>query len=326
MPDDLDDLLLRNRAAAKSLGWTPGDFDCGFFDPTLIRAIRDFQGQRLLPQTGVADARTIRALAGYRDGLIDKAERQQREDNLQGLGSVTRYAPDDPWVVRSAPFTGRILVLRDWSPSGAVVAQVDALAVPLAALPADSVAPRRRLVRATLTPGDLSDGDWLGRALADAVPDGVIVQVVPKAMRAIGADPDVLTRWADAVRVHTDVPLAVSADLIPSALDDPEKRAMAVFGRCFDAAMPPVPGERAGQPIEHAAGSAVANWSIFGQIRPNFMVPLYVVHDRTTANEVHRYRAWLQSRGFRGYAYVGPADHLPAFLDPLPAKIVRVDL
>jgi hypothetical protein len=343
--DDLLTLLRANHASAKRLGWQPADFGASAWDSDLLRAVQDFQAQRLLPTTGVVDDRTMRALQGYREGLLDKAERQPREDSLRGLGSVTRYDPADTRVVRSRPFTGTVLLALDGQPVDAqVAAQVDAIGVPLAALCRTVVASHQRLLAVydlwTVPggPGPLDDcadaqatahacGTILARLLADHHPQvaGLVVVIGLQAWARIVADATLAAAFMVGLRAVTDLPAAVCLGLRHRGAPLAAKRAWSVLGPLFDAAMPPVPGVYAGEPIEHACGTMVATWAAYGKVRPNWQVPVYVPHAGTTDNEVHRYRDWLLSRGFRGRAWAGDMAQVAAFLGDLPATIVRVD-
>jgi hypothetical protein len=332
------DLIRRNRVSARTWDWTPDDFGAADFDGYLIENVRLFQRDRFLPESGHVDRRTVEALHAYRQGIRDGLPNVKRDRNLRELGSVSRYDPDDPRVVRSAPFAGRTLYLVHPSPLaevGKFLDRWDALAMfgqYLGLPPLDSNL--RELRRLCLFPADLSQPFKSGREAqhraTDCEPDGLIVLVHRNQNHLIEqhqGDPlvDFLESMGD-----PGCPVAIMADLSwPGRRNRVTCRAWNVC-EAFDATLPMFPGAMVGNPTEYAIGQIVAWWSIFGKIRPSFCFPVFDTSESEgdlTPNHVHRFRAWVEHRGLRGVGWHGSlsGDLWDALIKPLPSDVPRVD-
>lgn len=337
----VDHRILDNRDSAESLGWAPADFGCAAFDYALVGAIAAFQRDHFLDPTGVCDATTWRAVLGIRRGLADAAIDRDREENLRGLGSVSRYDPDDPYVTRSAAFAGRV----GWATSGdggdaargfheiADRRGADAIVLGMDHAP---LAPRGSTRVLAYLGLDLFFDPWAtGREAAARTGgiDGLVIGVSSRVWdRVVAEAGEPIVALLKSLGNRSSIPRAVVADLVgPRGGSSIEyRRAWRVLSG-FDVVMPVIPSaskDRDRTAPEYQIGQASAEWSIYGGRRPSVMFPLIdAMRAPVDPNFVHRIRAWCSGRGIRGIGYRGPdrgalAD---AFWNPLPDRIGRVD-
>lgn len=337
-----DPRIEANLLYALRLGWTPADFGALEFDAELLERVEAFQRDRFLSPTGIADQRTHEALLSYRQGLADVEPDAERRESLRQLGSVSRYAPDDPRVVRSAAFAGRIgwAIARPSSDALALARAhvrggADAVVVPAEyALTIAAAVSARVLGMLPLT----LERPWSdGRAAATAisrwvvagrgnVPAGLVV-TVPDLLGALDECSTALIDFCDALE-GVPLPRAL-AGVFPAQLASANaKRGLSGASR-FDAALPFVPGAYRASAPESACGLTSAVWSIYGRMRPSFTFPVY--HHRgepARENFVHRVRAWCRDRGMRGIGLFDPMQDeqvARAFWGELPDVIPRVD-
>ena len=92
----------RNKQHASVNGWSPEDFGVKRFDEELVEAVKAFQSERFISETGVVDWRTFKALKAYREQLEETEHQRQRERGLRSLASVEGY--DEERVARSNEF------------------------------------------------------------------------------------------------------------------------------------------------------------------------------------------------------------------------------
>lgn len=338
----MDPRVAKNLELSRRLGWTPADFGAHSYDEALIRAIEAWQHQRVLPVTGIADGGTMRVLLQYRKAWRDSAEDRRLDAQLGNLGAVHCYEPDDPRVTRSAPFMGvQLHVPEEAMPQALLrpmLPQVDVLVVPMALVGPVARLVAKRWPRQPRVVGMVAGwagaphkaGQELGRQVAELgeLLAGVVLQAGGQEWAAmVGSRGQIALEWATEIQAKAGIkpPLAVLADLWRRTMELEEKRAWRGWGVC-DVAMYPVQG-RVGWSIESVLGSLGAEWSIFGQLRPSFQVPLYAGCVHATVHEVHRYRAWLAKRGMRGYAVpcTLARELLEGFMGAVPDKPYNVE-
>lgn len=325
----MDDLLEQNRELSRVLGWVPSDWGVHRFDEALAEAIRAFQREHVLDETGLGDVRTYRALLSYRRGLVDGEPDRVRAANLVRLGTVIGYDENDPRILRSAPFAGRTVWVDHPLAAGDALfrgAEGIALTDPVWNLPSWGTGGAHRLIAWRF----LARIPWTDGRLAAARAqgaDGLVVSIDAENWAIVvegkGAP---LTAFLDALEAHGNPPRAVSVDLQAPGSSIESRRAWGICRR-FDAALPPIPGARAGAAMEEAVGLAIAEWSIFAKMRPTFAFPVYTRHATSSTNEVHRLRAWNTARGIRGVGLgLGVEGEVAeAFWAPLPEGIERFD-
>lgn len=318
--------------------WTPAEFGARGFDD-LPERVRAFQAERFLPETGQVDRRTLKALRSWRQGTEDgNFVHGRHEVALRRLGSVDRYEPDDPVVVRSAPFTGFLLDGR--TPRG----QLDRLAE-LRGGPGTLLLDERARApegwRALLLRSVELSRPWReARALADASEgvQGLVLALSAGSWERIEeGEGRPLLDFFDGLRARTDVPVALcgrrSAFLGGgwARRRSPGAVHWRHLGEKADAVLPVMPHPyyrvHAASP-ERNLGVTSAECSIYWQARPSFQTPVFVgEREASRPDWLVRARAWLQDRGYRGYGWIGPLDPSleEALAGELPAEIDRID-
>ena len=321
-----------NRAQAKALGWKPRDFGSDGYDRKLVDAIYCFQADHLLPETGIADARTYRALLSFRKGISDGAFGRATQPHKDALGAVYYYPPDDPRVIRSAPFVG----VSEWVDtieglSSALDAGVETVVLPPDLIGYDVPDSVRTIASWVLDPS----APWRdGAAAADLVRSspwvkGFVLELLPEAYREnVQTRGKTIADFVDAFEARTDLPKALHAQIGPTrgtTIED--RRSLGSFER-FDVLLPEVPGRFQRANPERQVGKTLIACSIFARVRPSFAFPVIVPADYTSRNDVIRFRAWNRARGIRGIGIRGATEDLRrAFFGPLPPdeEIERVD-
>lgn len=324
-----------NRKSAKQYGWAVALFGVSRFDERLVEAIEMFQKVHFLPVTGVVDWRTWRALHGLARGLEDKAARQEREENLKELGSVSRYPEGDERVLRT-----EVLRRRAYLVTSPFDLPIDAerfpdslLLVPFEVLSSSSLHRDPRNIVAVYDFGlgsFYSQGTEVGGTAQARGWAGVILRVSERDWEREAKDEGRgLELFARGFR-ETGGQVALGIMASPCGPFRGGKRPSLKAWRKvegFDLAFPVLPGPGPRTPPEWLIGQVVAEWSIYGGVRPSFVFPLIQPEGYTTENDVHRFRAWVRDRGIRGIGYAGPCGGplFEAFCEPLPDKLERVD-
>jgi len=324
-----------NRKSAKQYGWAVALFGVSRFDERLVEAVEIFQRVHFLPVTGVVDWRTWRALHGLARGLEDKEARRERAENLKELGSVSRYPEGDKRVLRtervrgSGFFASSPFDLRSGD---------DRLLSGLPFLPfepASSFSVNRR-ARDLVAVYDLglgplySQGTIVGGAARAHGWAAAVLRISEEDWeREVRNEGKGLDLFARGFR-ETGGQGALGIMASPCGPFRGGKRPSLKAWRKvegFDLAFPVLPGPGPRTPPEWLIGQVVAEWSIYGGIRPSFVFPLICPEEYTTPNDIHRFRAWVRDRGIRGIGYAGPSGGplFEAFCEPLPDKLERVD-
>lgn len=320
------------------LGWIPEDFGAVLFNDELVRAIEIFQEERMMEPTGVADWRTFKALLTYRAALKEAEYDRQRRANLRHLGAVDSLPPDDPRVVASSAFAG-VGVMLDHEVNLALLSRllregtVEHLIVPRAH---PEIARVARLAseagRRVSVAGGSSYGviTGLSRASRGATVTGLVVAMPDVRDWAQAMHADKARKAVEGLR-ETGLPVAL---LMPSwhprwCVTPIEKRIWHSMLDLADVYMPRVPGPCRGDAPEYWMGVCFAEWSIaLGRMNnaARWIFPMYEPA-RGDSDHAIRFRAYLKSRGVRGYSF----SKLPQdagrgpYFGELPARVRRID-
>jgi len=326
------DLVRENIAMSKAHGWSPMDFGALAFDEELVAAVEEFQRDRFLPVTGVADAKTTRALHTYRSDVARWAGNRERlrrtarqgvpaNERLAMMSGVTVYARTEA-EVRSTlivPSGGGVRWLivpatATWRGHAATLARGRGVGVATAMRATHGHAPAP-----SLTAG--SGGD---DAVVVVLGDGETTT-----RREVAAAADLL----EAAREAPGTPLRVLiADVAFTSkkTTGEAKRAWRDIGEtAAEVLMPICPRGWGGHLApEFWTGTTLAEWRIqTGRGLGGEVIPFYDTDRGRRPNEVQRFRAFLKARGYAAHGWFGaPLDvGRGPFYGPLPSHIDRVD-
>lgn len=333
--NDRNELLSANRRTAEDYGWSPADFGCDDYDQTLIKAIADFQSDRILVPTGYVDLLTFKCLKEQHKlaPLVEINRKRLAMRALHGIG----WGNDR----QVAPWTGVRLRLAPKFPVTAPHPPCDGLIVDIAHADKLPLSAHLRGQRDPIAGDDQVSGIlWLGvrddqvlatqqrlRKFLATKPQSITIGLLDSVLTECHDDPQ---RLVAAVDVMLDecgtVPVALAYRPTPYRKDPRRQPLLAELSGRFQVVqflLPPVFSVAPEQWVKAALIQLCAAM----QIRQSEVFPIFTLTPESLPDHVLRLRHWMRVRNYRGHAFTWPIpDHMhDAVFGEIPAEMVGFD-
>jgi len=314
----VEDLADLNRRSSALYGWGPADFGAPAFDDRLVEAVRAFQRDRIIEETGVVDRTTFRVLLEQRKvaEIAAEDEVERRRASQAGLG----YGDD----AEIAPFAGlRVQMPRSMQPAP----------VP----PATGLVCDVRWAHCLPDPPPVgfawvpTRSDLVQRVAADvrafvARAPVIVLGVADRTIAEAQADTGPLLAALGALRAAAgDATIALGVRIDP--FRDPRRHASLEALRGPTILAPFIPPDFGGRDPEGYLSLMFTRGAMHLGVPTARSFPTFVLDSGTDPAKITRARIFLRNRQHRGHAYSWPmtADQHAAAFGPVPDRVVAID-
>lgn len=315
----MQDLIRLNQSSAALYGWGPADFGVPRFDDHLVEAIRTFQRDRILDETGIVDRATFRVMQEQRKiaEIAAEDEAVRRKKSQAGLG----YGDD----AEIAPFAGlRLHLPRAMQP---------VLCPPATGLVCDvrwaHCLPDPPPVGFAWVP---TRSDLVQRVAADvrafaARSPVIVLGVADRTIAEAQADTGPLLAALGVLRAAAGAALIALGVRIDPYRDRQRDGVLKAMRGQATILAPFVPADFGGMAPESYLIQMFQFGSMHLGVPTARSFPTFVLDTGVDPAKITRARIYLRNRQHRGHAYSWPltADQQIAAFGPVPDQVVSID-